>query len=250
VARERLFFTGSTNIIRDPRPSGLDLRVYGCVSLHDGMSLLKGAGRGCYATFATLTAEIGCDAANLSRSLKRLVEWGYLTEERQDDRRRKTYRVVFETAETWRNRQQSPDEIVGNGESGNGSYLPQTEQHYSSLKELDAFEKEKLNSSEEARFARCSPEKIEFSDNAGGQMARLERALSVGQVVDRMAWYEWLENQVGADDNPSNNGRATRLSEKLVEQMDEAEYQQWGEQHGWVDDDGKWHAPHPRESEA
>ena len=81
--KERLFFTGSVNIIRDSRPSGLDLRVYACVSLHDGMSLLKSSGRGCYATFATLTAEIGCDAANLSRSLKRLVEWGYLTEERQ-----------------------------------------------------------------------------------------------------------------------------------------------------------------------
>ena len=236
VARgsERLFFTGSTNIIRDPRPSGLDLRVYACVSLHDGMSLLKGSGRGCYATFATLTAEIGCDAANLSRSLKRLVEWGYLTEERQDDRRRKTYRVTFDNEESWRNRQQSkvdetanePAEIVGNDESGNGGNLPQDEEHYSSLKGLYPSEEEKLNSLERARVARCSPERIEFSGNAGGQMARLERALSVGQIVNRSAWLEYLEVQI-EDENPNNRGRATRLCEQLIRDMSDDEYAQW-----------------------
>jgi DNA-binding MarR family transcriptional regulator len=244
--KERLFFTGSTRIIRDPRPSGLDLRVYACVSLHDGMSLLKKTGRGCYATFATLTAEIGCDAANLSRSLKRLVEWGYLTEERQDDRRRKTYRVTFESAESWQNRQQSPDEIVGNGQSGNGGNPPQDEQHYSSLKGLDSPEGEKLDSAEAARFAaRGSPERIEVSENAGGQMARLERALSVGAVVDNLAWYKWLEEQIG-DENPSNSYRATRLAEKVLEAMSEDEYAEWGQEHGWVGDDGKWNCPNPQ----
>jgi DNA-binding MarR family transcriptional regulator len=246
---ERLFFTGSTRIINDPRPSGLDMRVYACVSLHDGMSLLKKSGRGCYATFATLTARIGCDAANLSRSLKRLVEWGYLAEERQDDRRRKTYRVTFDSEETWRNRQQSTGEIVGDGESGNGGNPPQTEQHYSSLKGLDPSEEEKLNSSQEARFARCSPERRDFSDNPGGQMARLERAISVGQAVDSLAWYGWLENQIG-DENPSNSGRAVRLADRLIEGMSEEEYAEWGLSHGWVDDEGEWHCPHPRDEAA
>ena len=32
--------------------------------------------------------------------------------------------------------------------------------------------------------------------------------------------------------------------------MDADEYRAWGEDHGWVDDEGKWHAPHPREAGA
>ena len=142
MARKRLFWTGSTRIINDPRPSALDIRVYACVSLHDGMSLDPGkSGRGCYATFATLTAEIGCDPANLSKSLKRLVEWGYLVEERQEDRRRKAYRLTWHTAETWRNcqqshpsetwrnDQQSPGEIVGRDECVSSGNLTANERH-------------------------------------------------------------------------------------------------------------------------
>lgn len=149
MAKPRLFYTGSVAIIGDARLSGLDHRTYACVSLHDGMSLVKETGRGCYATFATLTAMLGCDPANLSRSLKRLVEWGYLTEERQGDRRRKSYRVVFDHSGAWQNDQQfrvnasPPDvgdiandqgnvaaEIVGNGDSGNGGNQPRNGQHY------------------------------------------------------------------------------------------------------------------------
>lgn len=213
---ERLFFTGSTNIIRDPRPSGLDLRVYACVSLHDGMSLLKKSGRGCYATFATLTAEIGCDAANLSRSLKRLVGWGYLTEERQGDRRRKAYRVIFDTEEGWRFRQQSTGELVGNDHSGNGGNLSQTEQHYSSLKGLYPSEEEKLNSPEGARFARSSPGKIKFNDNGGAQLAAFERVfrsapetIADAQIIERCEWLFGIVDKLDPDD--PNYQRAQRL---------------------------------------
>ncbi|MGI8704956.1 MAG: MarR family transcriptional regulator [Sphingomicrobium sp.] len=222
MAKERLFFTGSTRIIGDPRPSGLDLRVYACVSLHDGMSLLKKNGRGCYATFATLTAEIGCDAANLSRSLKRLVEWGYLTEERQEDRRRKTYRVTFESADSWQSRQQPADEIVGNGESGNGSNPPQDEQHYSSLKGLDTLEREKLDSSEEAHFVRGSPERMEFEDNVGAQLAVLERAMKAGENINAVEWYRYV-GSVWEDEE--HRGRATRLADELAELMTEEEFE-------------------------
>jgi DNA-binding MarR family transcriptional regulator len=220
VPKARDFFTGSVRIINDPRPSGLDFRVYACVSLHDGMSLKKGTGRGCYATFATLTAEIGCDAANLSRSLQRLVEWGYLTEERQIDRRRKTYRVTFQSAEAWRNRQQStagePVKIVGNALSGNDRNPPQTEQHYSSLKELD-FSKEKSNSSEEARLApRLLSRKVRLSDNEGAQLAMFERAWADGpggfseeQLTDRHAWLQALSETLQPTD--PNGQRAQRL---------------------------------------
>ena len=233
MAKKRDFYTGSTNIIGDPRPSGLDMRVYACVSMHDGMSLRKGTGGGCYATFATLTAEIGCDASNLSKSLRRLVEWGYLVEERQEDRRRRTYRVVFDHAESWRNGQQSfvgetaneAAEIVGNGESGNGGNPPQTEQHYSSLKELNTPEGEKLDSSEEAHLAARGLSKIEFADNPGAQLARFERHWKARpesfdqETLDQWCeFFEWVMEayKCGAPEY----GQAERISDELAERID------------------------------
>ena len=182
VPGKRDFFTGSTRIISDPRPSGLDLRVYACVSMHDGMSLKKGTGRGCYATFARLTAEIGCDASNLSKSLKRLVDWAYLLEERQEDRRRKTYRVIFDGGESWRNNHQpfvgetanSLSGIVGQDECRNAGNPPQIEAHYSSLKGLDPSEEEKLDSPKGAHLtARRARRKVKLDDNVGAQLAIL-----------------------------------------------------------------------------
>ena len=222
--RKRDFSTVPVRIFNDPRPSALDFRTLACVSMHDGMSLKKGTGRGCYATFATLTDEIGCDASNLSNSLKRLVEWGYLSVERQDDRRRKTYRVIFEDEESWRNGQQTGaqkvsetaensrsdrSEIVGQRESKNGRNPPQTEQHYSSLKGLD-FSKEKLNSAKAARFA--GSEKMVFAENVGAQLAQLERALAAGEPVNLVEWYEYVGN---AWEHDEHRHRADRLSEAL-----------------------------------
>jgi hypothetical protein len=249
---KRDFYTGSVRIIGDARPSGLDHRVYACVSMHDGMSLKKDSGRGCYATFATLTAAIGCDASNLSKSLKRLVEWGYLTEERQVDRRRKTYRVVFDFPEGWRNDQQSIDgelandlaEIVGQSDSESGGNPPLDAQHYSSLKGLDSL-KEKLNSSEEARLATRHPYKLDYADNPVAQMANLERALRDGRRVNCLAWSEYLSSLHESDDN-AVRGQADRLADLVIEAMSPAEYEQWGRDHGWVDEAGRWDVAHPR----
>lgn len=250
---KRHFYTGSVRVISDARLSGLDHRTYACLSMHDGMSLKKGSGRGCYATFATLTAAIGCDASNLSKSIKRLVEWGYITEERQIDRRRKTYRVVFDFPEGWRNDQQSIDgetannlaEIVGLGECENGGNPPWDDPHYSSLKGLDTLERDKLDSSEEARFAARLLPKIEFADNVVAQMANLERALKAGKKVNCLAWSEWLSNVGECDDNALSN-HAGRLADLVIEAMTPEEYTQWGRDHGWVDDDGAWDCAHPR----
>jgi DNA-binding MarR family transcriptional regulator len=219
-------------IFDDPRPAALDFRTLACVSMHDGMSLKKGSGRGCYATFATLTAELGCDASNLSKSLKRLVEWGYLSEERQVDRRRKTYRVIFDGENSWRNGQQSlvgetanePPEIVGNAESRNGGNPLQDEQHYSSLKGLDASEEEKLDSAEAARFAaRGSPEKISFEENVGAQLAMLERALKAEEQINFVEWYQYVGSIWEMDEH---RGRASRLAEELAERMTDEEFEQ------------------------
>lgn len=235
---ERLFFTGSVRIIGDPRPSGLDLRVYACVSLHDGMSLVKGTGRGCYATFATLCSEVGCDPANLSRSLKRLVEWGYLTEERQADRRRKTYRVTFECAESWQNRQQFKADqlvrIVGNQLSGNGGNLPRTEQHYSSLKGLNSLEREKLDSPEGARFAARGLGKIkEAPANVGAKLATIERDLKAGKELNRLELVEWLgEDVLAGGYGQTINGWAVRVADELIETMSTEEHAAWLSAHG------------------
>ena len=233
MAKERLFFTGSVRIISDPRPSGTDLRVYACVSLHDGMSLVKGSGRGCYATFATLCAEVGCDPANLSRSLKRLVEWGYLREERQTDRRRKTYRVTFESAESWQNRQQFECgqivEKVGSALRGNGRNPPQTEQHYSSLKELDSSEEEKLNSPEGARFAaRGLGRKKDSPENVGARLATIERELKAGVAQNRLELVNWIGDDLLAHDyGETIRGWAIRLADDLLEAMTDDEHAAW-----------------------
>jgi hypothetical protein len=237
---KRDFFTGSTAIIGDPRPSGLDMRVYACISEHDGMSLKKGTGRGCYATYATLTGRLGCDASNLSKSIKRLVEWGYITEERQKDRRLKTFRVVFDFPEGWRNDQrlvgenandQSSEidgelangltEIVGNDNSRNRRNSLLASQHYSSLKELDSSEEEKLDPSEEARLAARRSARVGFAENVGAQMAMLERRLKAGQPVDRVGWYKYLSELGDIDEH---SGRAARLSEELCEMMTQEEF--------------------------
>jgi hypothetical protein len=207
-------------LFSDQRPSALDLRVLACVSMHDGMSLVKGTGRGCYATFATLTAELGCDPGNLSRSLKRLVDWDYLFEERQVDRRRKTYRVNFDPPESCSNGQQSnvgetdndPGEIVVLAESGNGGNLPQDEQHYSSLKGLNLPEG-KLHSPEGALSGKNA-------ENVGARLAMLERALKAGEEIDHVEWYQYVGS---AWELEEHRARATRLSDELASLMSEEE---------------------------
>jgi len=209
------------------------------VSLFDGMSLLKKTGRGCYATFATMTAALGCDAANLSRSLKRLVEWGYLTEERQDDRRRKAYRVTFESEEGWRKRQHLPrnklsksptsdQEIVGSVRTGNDGNLPAKSNHYTSLKELDSVETEELDSSEEARLvSRLPASGSDCASNVGGELARFERVLKAGVQIDLVGAYCWLDTIWGTiEEIGPNHRRALRLLEELEAIMTEEELQQ------------------------
>lgn len=225
---ERVFFTGSIRIIRDPRPSGMDMRVYACVSLHDGMSLVKQSGRGCYATSATLTSEIGCDAANLSRSLKRLVDWGYLTEERQDDRRRKTYRVTFPARDSWPDCQgvvgedaNKPGEIVGNGESSNSGNHSENPHHYISLKELDPPEGVKLDSGEPARLASRGLQEGGLVEPQG-KLAIVQRMLNdpdagLAAIRECERTVDAILDSYGCDYDPNDitGSWAYRLSERI-----------------------------------
>jgi hypothetical protein len=92
--------------------------------------------------------------------------------------------------------------------------------------------------------------KIEFEDNLGGQLAKLERSLKAGDPIDCPAWIEWIDHIVGNFDDSALVAQAARVAERVIDAMTAEEYAQWGLAHGWVDDDGKWHCPHPRQEEA
>jgi hypothetical protein len=118
-------------------------------------------------------------------------------------------------------------EIVGNGTSRIGSNPPQADTHYSSLKGLDSLEREKLDSSEEARFAARGLSRMQFSVNAGADLAMLERALDAGEVFDRLEAYKQLGNLFTADQPASVRQWALRLADKLVEAMTPDELTRW-----------------------
>jgi len=92
----RIFSTIPANAIGDRTLTGLDLRCLAAISLHDGMSLIKKTGAGCYAALSTLARKAGTDVTNFSKSLSKLIKRGYVVKEPQlHDRRRSTLRVVF-----------------------------------------------------------------------------------------------------------------------------------------------------------
>jgi len=237
--------------------SGLQFRVLICVTAHDRLSLVTGKGQGCRASNERMKEMVSCNYARLCSTLTELVELGLLQREKLG--RHTVYRAIYTDDDKllFGNvsvrpigcQEGSDGPVIGcHNASPNPENQPKNASQYIPLNGgIDSEESGEDNSSEEAPFpARVLP-KMEFADNVGGQMARLERALSVGQVVDRLAWYGYLEDVIG-DDNPNNSGRATRLADQLVEEMDLSEYRRWGEEHGWVDGDGVWHAPHPREA--
>lgn len=92
----RTFTTLPVAAIGDDRLHAVDIRVLAAIALHDGMSLVRGTGGGCYAKHKTLAEEVGIDYARFSKSLRRLREFGYVqVEEQSHDRRRKTMRVPY-----------------------------------------------------------------------------------------------------------------------------------------------------------
>jgi hypothetical protein len=239
--------------------SGLELRVLMCVAAHDRLSLATGKGQGCRASNIRMAEMIGCNFSRLCSTLTGLRDRGYLRQEKLG--RHTVYRVIYTEADRLlfsniTRRNPLLDRLPNGGVTGcqhtseNDENQPENGSQYIPLNGgIDSEESGENSSAEAARFAARVLPKMEFADNAGAQMARLERALSVGQVVDRFAWLQYLEDQIG-DENPSNSGRASRLCERVIEGMSEDEYAQWGLTHGWVDDEGKWHCPHPREAEA
>lgn len=259
--------------IGDPRLAGLDLRTLACIAAHDHMSLKLGKGQGCHASHETLAAKIGCNYINLGKSIRKLEELGYLDCSRQPGRGKfHTYRVpasLYDYEQSLSFHQPSadaragassrkvgqttndPDEKVCQGVEENTAETDTSLEQYISLSdERYSAEADEKYSSEEARFAARGLPKTEFEDNVGAQLATLERELKAGTKIDCLAWYDRIETLIGYEDDEHLRGWAARLSEQVIEAMDDDEYRTWGEDHGWVDEDGNWHAPHPRQVEA
>lgn len=80
----------------DPRLTPLDFRVLIAIACRDRMSEING-GDGCWAKHKTLAADVGCHHTNLSKSIGRLVDFGYVQSHKsKHDRRRYTLIVRYQ----------------------------------------------------------------------------------------------------------------------------------------------------------
>ncbi len=179
MGKARIFTTLPTRAIGDTDLTALDLRCLAVIALHDGMSAVSGKGAGCFAKNTTLAAEVRTDATNFSKSLTKLLRAGYVNREPQImDKRRFTLRVQYDGSDSWRNDQQSPPqyphppteivgeaanadgEIVGDGESRNGSFSKGIGRDYISLKEELHFDESREINSDKLRdfdFSELNP---------------------------------------------------------------------------------------------
>lgn len=190
MGKPRVFTTVPSAAIADTRLTALELRCLMVISLHDGMSTVKGSGGGCFASLATLAKLARTDVSNVSKAVSRLVKLGYVSrEEQQMDRRKHTLRVLFDQGESWRVDQQfEPEkvgeftndpaefvgkptndlsEIVGEGEPRTHANPPQTDTHYIPLNgEIDFDESRKIDSAEAAHRA-FSAKRVEEDSDQG-----------------------------------------------------------------------------------
>ena len=252
MGKARVFTTLPVRMIADARPTALDIRCAAAIALRDGMSQLKGKGGGCYAKLATLADDANTDITNFSKSLSRLVKWGYvLREPQQMDKRRHTLRIAYsdadEVGEPTNNKvgeaANNPAEIVGNeggfdpeivgeADSKNGSFSRETCGHYSSLREeLDSVETGELNSlkgrtlrrvdQEIARNGRPDPSGISKANSAEavlsdeGFSTHLPKNLEALPIGAQVARYEAAFNAIGRDPDKLNRDERAKLNHFL-----------------------------------
>src|SRR5579864_7079734 len=83
--------------IKDNRFATTHYRAILVVAQHDGMSIPRGKGEGCWATIKTLAQCCGVNHTNLSTALGELIKWGYLIRETHPyDKRRMVLRVNYD----------------------------------------------------------------------------------------------------------------------------------------------------------
>ncbi len=221
MAKPRQFTTLPTRIISDTRLTALEQRCLMVIALHDGMSLMRGTGAGCYARSATLAELVKTDITNFSKAVSRLIKFGYIVREaQQNDKRRFTLRVVYGDENSWRSDQLSdadsqpeivgektnltpdlfgegtnfPPKLVGEGDSKNGGNLPNSDPQYIPLNgEIDFVRNEEINSVETARHAFCAPrvgarqngEIVPFGSKKDGAEAAAARKVSITGQLSR-----------------------------------------------------------------
>lgn len=204
--------------------SGLQMRVLACVAVHDRMSLVNGKGQGCRASNKRMCAMVGCSYARLCTSLTQLVELGFLT--RDQVGRNTVYRVVYNaedillfghlSAAAANSRSTTMHEATCcRSEHGSGEIPPKTAAEYIPLNgHKKSDESRGDRSSEGARASARPPDRNRSSDNPSRQMARLERAIRVGEVLDSLDWFDRLIDFTN-DDDPLVRVRADRLLQQL-----------------------------------
>jgi hypothetical protein len=82
---------------------------------------------------------------------------------------------------------------------------------------INLEESSEENSSEEARLPARRLGKTRFSENPGGQMARLERSMSVGEIIGAEDWFDQIMDYL-SDDSPNIRGQAIRLLNQIEDE--------------------------------
>ena len=93
----RKFLTLPPRYIHDRRLTAYDCQVLGAIAWYDRHN---NNGQGCYCGRKQISEDTGILEANVSRSLSRLQEFGYITVERDGrDARRKVQRVLYTSSD-------------------------------------------------------------------------------------------------------------------------------------------------------
>lgn len=220
---EALFAAVPLRALIDPRLTDRDIRRLAVIAAFDQMSLATKRGQGAWAGHRTMAAMVGGDGSNesnLSVSIKKFVDLGYLEESRKaDDRRRRVYRVIYAAEDTlfWNKVSSLREPCSGASDPSGDTLLGSTTEYIPETKTYSA-EAEKGYSTEVARRSAWQARQDEHGRSVGAQLARLERHLKDDpHSIDIDAWLTWLDDvRVDQTESPANVGRAGRLAEELV----------------------------------
>lgn len=82
--------------VADNRLNGLPLRVLAAIAVRDRLSQYKGS-RGCIASMTVLCHDVRCSESVLSRILKELEQYGYIS--REGKQRGRTIRIIYNASD-------------------------------------------------------------------------------------------------------------------------------------------------------
>jgi hypothetical protein len=222
VASSNLFAPLPLRAMKDDL-SGLELKVLTCVAAHDRMSLITGKGQGCRASNERMSSMVGCNYARLCSTLTKLTKRGYLKQEKLG--RHTVYRVIYTDEDrllfsnvsgSRRRCDRLPDKGATSCQHTSETAVnpPKTASQYIPLNGVRySVETGEDSSSEAARFDARRLGRTEFSENVGGELARLEREINAGCRIDD-AWSDFLDVAI-EHENQSIRQWAFRLSELL-----------------------------------